>query len=179
MLLLFLSLLLLGSDGFLPPRQHRASISISLSDSNEPVSGQQDVVRSPLRFFGPYPTMPLRFPQLATSTQRARNVTGISLDFVLDTAANTNTINAQVASELELEKVGEAPGGVGASGDIMGGDTFLLGDAELDIPPVDSEGDDDNFIFHARPDRQCATSGVPSRCWSTVPVFLLLLRGRS
>jgi len=147
MLLLFLSLLLLGSDGFLPPRQHRASISISLSDSNEPVSGQQDVVRSPLRFLGPYPTMPLRFPQLATSTQRARNVTGISLDFVLDTAANTNTINAQVASELELEKVGEAPGGVGASGDIMGGDTFLLGDAELDIPPVDSEGDDDNFIF--------------------------------
>lgn len=145
-----LSLLLLGSDGFLPPRQHRASTPISLSDSNEPPrveAENSDVVRSPLRFLGPYPTMPLRFPQLATSTQRARNVTGISLDFVLDTAANTNTINAQVASELELEKVGEAPGGVGAAGAMMGADIFLLGDAELDIPSVDSEGDNDNFIF--------------------------------
>ena len=29
--------------------------------------------------------------------------TSISLDFVLDTAANTNTINAMVAEELDLE----------------------------------------------------------------------------
>ncbi|KAL7542611.1 hypothetical protein ACHAWF_007213 [Thalassiosira exigua] len=71
-------------------------------------------------------------PNLATSSQRERNVTGVSLDWVLDTAANVNTINAQVAQELELEKVGEAPGGVGASGALTGGDTFLLGDCELD-----------------------------------------------
>lgn len=96
--------------------------------------GETDVVvRSPLRFLGPYPTMPLRFPDLATPSQRERNVTGISLDWVLDTAANVNTINAQVALELGLEKVGEAPGGVGAAGGIMGGDTFMLGDANLDI----------------------------------------------
>ena len=77
--------------------------------------------------------MPLRFPQLATASQRERNVTGICLDWVLDTAANTNTINAQVAQELGLEKVGEAPGGVGSAGSISGGDTFMLGDCELDI----------------------------------------------
>jgi len=93
--------------------------------------------------------MPLRFPGLATASQKSRNVTGISLDFVLDTAANTNTINAQVASELELEKVGEAPGGVGAAGGLMGGDTFLLGDAELGIQRESDDKDevDDNFIF--------------------------------
>lgn len=94
---------------------------------------ENDVVRAPLRFLGPYPTIPLRFPNLATASQRDRNITGVSLDFVLDTAANTNTINAQVAQELSLEKVGQAPGGFGAAGGIMGGDTFMLGDCELDI----------------------------------------------
>jgi hypothetical protein len=146
--------LLLGADGFLPAVeiQHRATLSRPLSESNEALENDdvgRDVVRSPLRFLGPYPTMPLRFPGLATASQKSRNVTGISLDFVLDTAANTNTINAQVASELQLEKVGEAPGGVGAAGGLMGGDTFLLGDAELDIQreSVDKDEVDDNFIF--------------------------------
>lgn len=126
-------------------------MSRRLTDSNYEVPPGidvvgDDVVRSPLRFLGPYPTMPLRFPRLATASQRARNVTGVSLDFVLDTAANTNTINAQVASELELEKVGEAPGGVGAAGDLIGGDTFLLGDVELDIQR-ESDIRNDSFIF--------------------------------
>lgn len=104
------------------------------------------VVRSPMRFLGPYPTMPLRFPHLATSSQRERNITGISLDWVLDTAANVNTINAQVAQELGLEKVGEAPGGVGAAGGIAGGDTFMLGDCELDlnVKANNPNGDDDD-----------------------------------
>mmetsp|Transcript_22837 Transcript_22837/g.34429 ORF Transcript_22837/g.34429 Transcript_22837/m.34429 type:complete len:400 (-) Transcript_22837:3515-4714(-) len=146
-------LLLLGVDGFLPHHQ-RASLSRPLSDSSEGALDVNDVgsdvVRSPLRFLGPYPSMPLRFPGLATASQKSRNVTGISLDFVLDTAANTNTINAQVASELELEKVGEAPGGVGAAGGLMGGDTFLLGDAELDLQRDSDDNKDeadDNFIF--------------------------------
>lgn len=145
-------LLLLGVDGFVHHHQ-RASPSKPLSDSSEGATDitdvGSDVVRSPLRFLGPYPSMPLRFPGLATASQKSRNVTGISLDFVLDTAANTNTINAQVASELELEKVGEAPGGVGAAGGLMGGDTFLLGDAEVDIQRKTGNKDevDDNFIF--------------------------------
>lgn len=115
------------------------------------VNGKNDaIVKSPMRFLGPYPTMPLRFPNLATSSQREKNVTGISLDWVLDTAANVNTINAQVAKELMLEKVGEAPGGVGASGGIMGGDTFMLGDCELEMGNMNSEkpqtSDEDNDL---------------------------------
>jgi hypothetical protein len=102
---------------------------LSLSESNH----ENDVVRSPMKFIGPYPTLPLRFPNLATASQRSRNVTGISLDFVLDTAANTNTINQQVAIELELERIGEVPGGVGAGGSIQGGATYMLGDCELDL----------------------------------------------
>lgn len=152
--LLSVLLLLLGVEGFITHNQ-RASLSKPLSDSSEGALDNNDVgsdvVRSPLRFLGPYPSMPLRFPGLATASQKSRNVTGISLDFVLDTAANTNTINAQVASELELEKVGEAPGGVGAAGGMMGGDTFLLGDAALDIQrkadDKDEVDDNDNFIF--------------------------------
>ena len=116
------------SHGFVTQtRRTRRSFPLWENDNDD------DVVRSPLRFLGPYPTMPLRFPHLATASQRSRNVTGISLDFVLDTAANTNTINQQVALELELEQVGEAPGGVGAGGGIQGGATYLLGDCELDL----------------------------------------------
>lgn len=92
-------------------------------------------VSAPLKWLGPYPALALRFPNLATSSQRERNVTGISLDFVLDTAANTNTINAKVSSELELKVVGEALPGVGAAGAISGGNTFMLGDCELDGLP--------------------------------------------
>jgi len=143
----------------------KTSMTLSLSSSSS-IEEKNDstermmVVRSPLRFLGPYPTIPLRFPNLATPSQRQRNMSGISLDWVLDTAANVNTINAQVAKELGLEKVGMAPGGVGAAGDIVGGDTFLLGDCELDIPrdnkTVDqvndaNNDDDDNsnneFVF--------------------------------
>eukprot|EP00521_Asterionellopsis_glacialis_P011342 CAMPEP_0195300264 /NCGR_PEP_ID=MMETSP0707-20130614/27069_1 /TAXON_ID=33640 /ORGANISM="Asterionellopsis glacialis, Strain CCMP134" /LENGTH=394 /DNA_ID=CAMNT_0040362909 /DNA_START=150 /DNA_END=1330 /DNA_ORIENTATION=- len=101
------------------------------------------VVRAPLRFIGPYPTMGLRFPELATASQRERNVTGISLDFVLDTGANTNTINAQVAKELNLEIVGEALPGLGAGGEIDGGNTYFLGDCQLDgIPKQEKDVDD-------------------------------------
>ena len=129
-----------STHSFVPPSQvaHR---SVSLSESEH----DDDVVRSPLRFLGPYPTIPLRFPHLATASQRSRNVTGISLDFVLDTAANTNTINQQVAVELELEQIGEAPGGVGAGGGIKGGATYILGDCELDLGVVKpTTQDDDN-----------------------------------
>lgn len=94
-------------------------------------------VTSFLKFIGPYPCLPLRFPNLATSTQRERNVTGISLDFVIDTAANTNTINGQVAQELSLESIGQALPGYGASGALPGAETYLLGDATLDMPMKD------------------------------------------
>ena len=123
----------------------------SADDTNEQQQPQQEeeapnAVRAPLKYLGPYPCLSLRFPNLATSAQRARgaNVTGISLDFVLDTAANTNTIQGAVAQELALEKVGEALPGFGAAGSISGGDTYLLGDCRLDYGVVmeeESSGD--------------------------------------
>lgn len=90
-------------------------------------------VSSLLKFIGPYPSLGLRFPDLATKSQRERNVKGVSLDFVIDTAANTNTINAQVAAELQCKSVGSALPGYGAAGEIDGGDTFLLGNCTLDM----------------------------------------------
>lgn len=72
-------------------------------ESFDVASPSSSVVRAPLKFVGPYPCLALRFPHLATSSQRSRNETGISLDFVLDTAANTNTINAQVATGTKLD----------------------------------------------------------------------------
>ena len=101
---------------------------------------ERTAVRAPLKFIGPYPALALRFPDLATDSQRQRNVSGISLDFVLDTAANVNTLNAQVAKELQLDVVGHALPGVASAGAIDGGDTFLLGDAQL-------EGINETFTF--------------------------------
>lgn len=109
--------------------------SVAEPELANPVQQQEDeatAVRAPVKFIGPYPCIGLRFPDMATESQRSRNVTGISLDFVLDTAANTNTINAQVAKELQLEVVGSALPGVSSSGAISGGNTFLLGDSQLE-----------------------------------------------
>lgn len=169
-----ISLLLAPVYCFSPQASHRSAVSSRSSSlhasttetasSNTQISDgseqHPDAVRSPLRFLGPYPTMPLRFPNLATSSQRERNITGVSLDWVLDTAANVNTINAQVAQELGLEKVGEAPGGVGAAGGITGGDTFMLGDCLIDIPRAskdDDEEEDDTFTFM----QQLTASALP------------------
>eukprot|EP01082_Thalassiosira_pseudonana_P013437 g11837.t1 g11837 contig6:692989-694281(-) len=156
-----------SSHGFISTYHRKSNIpssvsSLAATDVDTNTLHENDAVRSPLRFLGPYPTIPLRFPHLATASQRERNVTGVSLDFVLDTAANVNTINAQVAMELGLEKVGEAPGGVGAAGGILGGDTFMLGSCELDLglskekkemigngdeKESNNEDDTDGFVF--------------------------------
>lgn len=103
-------------------------------------------LRSPLRWIGPYPAIALSLPQCSSPAQKARQLTGggdtsgVTLDFVLDTAANTNTINAQVASPtsqggLELTQVGSVAGGVGVGGALGGGATFMLGNAELADAP--------------------------------------------
>lgn len=90
-------------------------------------------VAAPLKFIGPYPCLALRFPELSTSAQRSRNETGVSLDFMVDTAANTNTIQGPIVTELQLKSTGQfALPGVSATGSISGGETFLLGDTQLD-----------------------------------------------
>jgi hypothetical protein len=108
------------------------SSSISQPPEQELSSLSPTVIRCPLKYLGPYPAIALRFPQLATQAQRSRNVSGISLDFVLDTAANLNTLNGQVASELQLQQVGEALPGIATSGPMAGGNTYMLGDTELE-----------------------------------------------
>ena len=138
--------LVIGARGFLSSsaarRQRPAAPPLDMSDNesaDEALANMDNdsVIRSPLRFLGPYPTIPLKFPGLATPSQRENDLSGISLDFVLDTAgwwiffnrplrftcpqrlnqhaffflpANVNTLNAQVAKELGLEVVGEVPG---------------------------------------------------------------------
>jgi hypothetical protein len=116
----------------------------ALSTSEE----ESTAIRAPLKYLGPYPALGLRFPNLATASQRAKNVTGISLDYVLDTAANTNTINGQVAQELQLEIVGEALPGVGSSGTMAGGHTYSLGDTQLEgIYQQTEDGKNEPFLF--------------------------------
>jgi Aspartyl protease len=106
-------------------------------DNDNDVRPNMTVLRAPLKFIGPYPCLGLRFPNLATSSQRQRNVTGVSLDFVLDTAANTNTIQGAVAKELQLSIVGQALPGVGSAGYLAGAPTFALGDAQLEGGEID------------------------------------------
>ncbi|OEU14910.1 hypothetical protein FRACYDRAFT_269708 [Fragilariopsis cylindrus CCMP1102] len=92
-------------------------------------------VRTPLKFIGSYPCLGLKFPNLSTDSQREKNITtGIALDFVLDTASNINTIQGPVAQQLQLEKLTDkrALPGVSSTGPIAGGDTFLLGDSQLE-----------------------------------------------
>lgn len=103
--------------------------------SSSPSSTEHDIlsISAPLKFIGPYPSLALRFRDLSTSAQRSRNETGVSLDFVVDTAANTNTIQGPIVAELQLKSTGRfALPGVSATGSIPGGETFLLGDTQLD-----------------------------------------------
>lgn len=123
-------------------------ISASPLDTDTPAeistAAEEDIaptkISSPLKYMAQnaYPAISLKFPSLSTSSQRERNITGIALDFIIDTAANTNTINGQVATELQCERVGSALAGYGAAGAIRvkdgNEDLFLLGDCSLDIP---------------------------------------------
>lgn len=122
------------------------------------------IVQAPIKYIGPYPCLALRFPELATPKQRQRDESGVSLDFVVDTAANTNTINGQVAKELGLKVVGKSLGGLGAQGAISGGDTYLLGNAQLE--GVHLKNEDDLFMTNltatALPVASPATAGILS-----------------
>lgn len=141
-----LSLWLGVVEGLATPRRAARGVGNNVAaGSNAEEEEEAMCVRSPLRWAGPYPTLALRFPALATAAQKARGASGVSLDFIVDTAANVNTINARVASELGLAQVGSAPAGAGASGAIDGGATFMLGDCELDEV---AEGEE-RFLFAA------------------------------
>ena len=118
------------------------------AEISESTAAEEDIaptkISSPLKYMAQnaYPAISLKFPSLSTSSQRERNITGIALDFIIDTAANTNTINGQVATELQCERVGSALPGYGAAGAIRvedgNEDLFLLGDCSLDIPNINA-----------------------------------------
>jgi hypothetical protein len=108
--------------------------TVELANQDLEDDDYQGFVRAPLKFIGPYPCLALEFPNLSTPKQRQSDKCGIALDFVLDTAANTNTIAEAIAQELQLERIGIAPGGVGAGGAISAGRIYNLGDCQIDLP---------------------------------------------
>ena len=115
--------------------EHRRAQAITAQASEELMA-----IRAPLRMAGPYPVISLRFPSIATpeqfkEQQKLTGETGVALDFVIDTAANVNTINAKLAADLGLKAVGYEGPGVSAAGALGGGSTFMLGECQLnDLP---------------------------------------------
>jgi len=115
---------------------------IDAQDVTQAVADDKDVmaVRARLRMLGPYPVLSMRFPDMTMpeqfrEEQKLVGETGVALDFVVDTAANVNTINAQLAKDLNLETVGFEQTGVSATGMLAGGLKYKLGDAQLnDLP---------------------------------------------
>ena len=104
------------------------------SDSiqSESIDGVESLqVKAPLKYIGAYACLALRFPKLATANQKQQGKAGVSLDFVLATATNTNTIGAQITSALQLEEVGSALPSVGVQQGASG-TTYMLGDTQLD-----------------------------------------------
>ena len=120
-------------------RYHRPGIDVERlwSTSTDSESSVEIVgVVAPLKYMGPYPCLTLCFPNLATSEQRERNLTGVSLDFVLDTGANVNSIDARLAEDLGLQILVSSKdlnilGSAGVGGTFLPGDVFLLGDCQL------------------------------------------------
>ena len=133
-------------------RVSSARRSVVTADANAPPANAPTVdeelmaIRAPLRMLGPYPVLSLRFPSIPTpeqfrEQQKQTGESGVALDFVVDTAANVNTINAKLAADLGLEAVGFDEGGVSAAGDLAGGTTFMLGSAQLNDLPKDERFD--------------------------------------
>ena len=78
-----------------------------------------------------YAAITVGLPDRATKSQQERGVKGVDLDFCVDTACTTNFILPQVAYGLDMQIVGVAPAGTGATGAIGGGQEMLLGSAKL------------------------------------------------
>jgi len=120
------------------------SAAIAQGSQDTPTTDEELMaVRAPLRMLGPYPVLSLRFPNIPTpdqfkEQQKSSGERGVSLDFVVDTAANVNTINAKLATDLSLATVGFNEGGISAGGTLAGGATYMLGTAQLnDLPQSD------------------------------------------
>lgn len=115
-------------------RARRARRVAALAGDAEP---ERLFVDLPVKVVGGYARVALRFPQLATAAQRNKGAAGVSFDLAVDTGSTVDVVAAQVARELALTVVGEAPAGTGAAGVVFGAaPMFLLGDVQDDtLPP--------------------------------------------
>jgi hypothetical protein len=159
------------------------------SSANESYNrNSNNFVRAPIKYIGLYPCLGLRFPVLTTANQRRlqNNITGVSLDFMIDTAANLNVIQSVIATELNLTTVtSQLLPGFTSSGRISNtassdasSNTFMLGDAQLEYcmddnknviaVPLSSSQNNDNNIFMTKltasvvPNIACPTAGILS-----------------
>ena len=83
-------------------------------------------------FGSAYAAITLDLPDRATRSQRERGVSGVELDFVLDSACTTNFIVPNVAYGLDVTIVGQSPGGAGATGALLNdAQEMLLGACKL------------------------------------------------
>jgi hypothetical protein len=87
-----------------------------------------------------YVAITVGLPDRSTRAQRERGVKGVELDWCVDTACSTNFILPQVAYGLDVEIVGAAPSGVGATGAVSSGQEMLLGTAKLGSDGADGSG---------------------------------------
>jgi len=137
---LFLTAVFIPNEGLASTPSSRPSWGLASSANpvekvSESTESWPEMVQSPLKFAGPYPCLSLHFSHLATKIQRDRNETGVNIDFVLDTAANTNILKESIAESLNLTVVGSALPGLGFAGAFMGGQSYPLGNAELEEVP--------------------------------------------
>ncbi len=108
-------------------------------DEIEPVSVIGVV--APLKSVGPYACLELNFPNVKSKP-------GVKINFVLDTAANVNTISREIANNLDLPVLVKGEdlsilGSAGAGGSFQAGDVVLLGDSRLSGMPESQQ----NNIF--------------------------------
>mmetsp|Transcript_2412 Transcript_2412/g.5581 ORF Transcript_2412/g.5581 Transcript_2412/m.5581 type:complete len:373 (+) Transcript_2412:415-1533(+) len=137
----------LPSLAFVLPRDHIHAIndhnrmqpllSSSPSHSDESVVG----VVAPLMYRGPYACLGLNFPHMQQQP-------GYSINFVLDTGANVNTIRKDLADSLGLpvllcKEDLSVLGSSGVGGSFQAGDIVLLGDCKLSGLPESQS----NFTF--------------------------------
>ena len=115
-------LLWMQMPGQTPAQQRQTGgSSVASALTNDAAPGPGDV----------YAAITLGLPDRATKKQQERGVKGVELDFCVDTACTTNFILPQVAYGLDMQIVGTAPAGTGATGAIGGGQEMLLGTAKL------------------------------------------------
>eukprot|EP00579_Thalassiosira_antarctica_P026038 CAMPEP_0202015266 /NCGR_PEP_ID=MMETSP0905-20130828/31536_1 /ASSEMBLY_ACC=CAM_ASM_000554 /TAXON_ID=420261 /ORGANISM="Thalassiosira antarctica, Strain CCMP982" /LENGTH=353 /DNA_ID=CAMNT_0048575381 /DNA_START=42 /DNA_END=1099 /DNA_ORIENTATION=+ len=108
-------------------RLHRLDSSPQPPDENLSVIG----VVAPLKYVGPYACLELDFPHLTTEAQK-----DASINFVLDTGANVNSISKDLAKSLNLPLIVRKEdlsvlGSAGAGGSFQAGDIVMLGDCQL------------------------------------------------